>query len=378
VHASSTSMNVLHILVGLPRGGKERLVLDVCRKGPGIGVTGFILAMNDGALKEEFLRSEIDLRFSERSLPIDWRFVRDIRRSVKELQIDVVHTHEPVEAMHAFFATLNSRVPHVLSLHGFCTDLKNRLALRFLRSRVETLILVSESYRVLEPLIRRQSRGTHQAVLHNGIDLKRFEGARGVLRAELGVGSDSPLVGTIAHFVPGKDPLTIARALGIIMSDLPELHFVFVGTRDPRTPDIYDSCRQHCETLPCSSRIHFLHSREDIPAILASLDLLVLSSTQETFGLAAAEAMCVGTPLLLSRIPAFVEVAAGDECAFYFSVGDADDLARKMHEMMRDPGGRSRKIRSAKARVQGSFTIEHHIVALREIYREAVARKQKQ
>jgi L-malate glycosyltransferase len=369
-------MNVLHILVGLPRGGKERLVFDICREGPSLGILGSVLAMEDGAFKGDFVRSGINIETSKRSFPIDWRFVRKIKRSVEENSIDIVHTHEPVEAMHAFFAIRHSRVPHVLTLHGYFSDVKNRLALRFLRSHVDTLLFVSKAYRSLEPIVQFDSLSTRQDVLYNGIDTKRFEGATATLRDELCIGEGALLAGTIAHFVPGKDPMTIARALAIVMRQLPGLDFAFVGARDPRTPDIYDLCRQYCDSLPFGSRIHFLDSREDIPAILASLDLLVLSSTQETFGLVAAEAMYSGTPLLHSRIPAFLEVTAGNECAFEFTTGDAADLAEKMGALLMDPRKRSVKIPFAKERVQRNFTIQDHIRTLREIYKEALARKQ--
>jgi glycosyltransferase involved in cell wall biosynthesis len=375
-YATTTPMNVLHILVGLPRGGKERLVFDICREGPSLGILSSVLAMEDGALKDDFVESGINIEISKRSFPIDWGFVRKIKRSVEENGIDVVHTHEPVEAMHAFFAIRHSRVPHVLTLHGFFSDVKNRLALRFLRSHVDTLVFVSESYRSLEPIVQHRSLATRQEVIYNGIDTKRFEGVTATLRKELGIDGNSLLAGTIAHFVSGKDPITIARALAIVMRQLPGLHFAFVGTRDPRTPDIYDLCRQYCDSLSFGSRIHFLESREDIPAILASLDLLVLSSTQETFGLVAAEAMYSGTPLLHSRIPAFLEVTGGDECAFEFTTGDAGDLAEKMGALLMDPWKRSAKVSFAKDRVQRNFTIQDHILTLREIYKEALARKQ--
>ena len=369
------SLNILHILVALASGGKERLILDVCREGPALGLNGSVLAMSGGGLRNQFEKDGVNLEVHERRLPIDQYFVRAIRRTISEHDIDVVHSHEPVEGIHAFLATRRTSIPHILSLHGYFDDWKNRTALWFLRSRVDTLVSVSESYRSLEPLMRIRPGGAPQVVLHNGIDPKRFTNVRPLLRRELWIDDRSLLAGTIAHFVPGKDPQTIARALSSVMDAVPNLHFVFVGGREVRTPSLYESCLRYCQQLPSWPRIHFVGPREDIPEILASLDLLVQSSQKETFGLVAIEAMYVGTPLLLSRIPAFIEVTSAGKHAFFFDVGGAEDLAGQMTSLLTNEPERMRKVMLARAWVEKNFTIEKHISGLRDIYLHAIAKR---
>jgi glycosyltransferase involved in cell wall biosynthesis len=223
--------------------------------------------------------------------------------------------------------------------------------------------------------MKSRSAQARLVVLHNAIDPKRLNGVTPSLRQELGLLVDDCLAGSVAHFVEGKHPMTIARALGEVFKKMPNLHFVFVGSRDEKHPRIFDECRDFCRQLQISERIHFLGAREDVPAIMLSLDLLVQSSSSETFGLVPVEAMYLGIPVLLSRIPAFSEVTGGDRNAMFFEEGNHSDLAARLLSVLTNTRERLETAAAGQQWVKDHYMIEDHLRGLRQAYHEALRRR---
>src|SRR5437870_5751467 len=98
-------MKVMHILDSLNRGGAEMLVLDVCRNALANNLDLTMVATGGGDLESDFSNSGIPFYRLDRRRPMDLGLARRIRTIIEEQQIDIVHTHQGVEALHAYLAT---------------------------------------------------------------------------------------------------------------------------------------------------------------------------------------------------------------------------------------------------------------------------------
>lgn len=372
------NIRVLHVLVALPRGGKERIVLDECKHGSRVGLKNAVVAFAGGDMLNDFLAAGVDVTLVYRRYPVDLTIIRMLRERIREHDIDVLHTHEPVEGMHALLAAVGFPVAHVMSVHGHLDDAKNRLAFAFLRRRVDRIAPVSIACMQREALGVNPSEATRVSVLCNGCDVSRLQETSAILRTELGLSSSERLAGMISHFVPGKDPLSVVFALQEVLPRIPNLHFVFVGRKDDRFPLLYDECVGMAHKNPHADRIHFLGPRGDIAEVFGSLDLVVLSSVSETFGLAAVEAMVAGVPLLLSSIPAFVEVTRHGRHGHFFRPGDAADLARMMRTLLSDDALRMAHVVDARKWAEESYSLDKHLEELRQLYLGAMEHRSRQ
>lgn len=364
------------MLDSLNRGGAEMLALDVCRNALSSGMDLTFVATGGGDLEAEFRDSGADFVRLERRLPVDLDLAASLRRVIDERAIRVVHCHQAVEAAHALLATRGTAVKRVLSFHLGEADAKNRLALKFIAPRVDANVAVSRDL-----LARLKSEagfdtGRNFHVVHNGVDAARLRAAgRGRLREELALGPEDLLFGTIGNFYPDgrKDPMTACRALPQLFERAPRAQFVFVGGRSEDAPQLYDECVAFCrERAITAGRVHFTGKRADIPEILNSLDVFVLPSRREGFGIAAVEAMLAGVPAVLSDIGPLAEVSGGGEYASLFRAGDADDLARRLVELAREPERRALLAARAKEWAARQFGIEAHIAALLRLYESLV------
>jgi glycosyltransferase involved in cell wall biosynthesis len=365
-------MKILHMLDSLNRGGAETLALDVCRNARANGMDLTFVASGGGDLEEDFRQSGADFIRLRRRLPLDAVLVWRLRRIIQERDIRVAHSQQPVEALHLYIATRGLTTKCVLTLHGLYPGNKNELSLRFVLPRMDARIVPTDDMRSF--LAREQGiePGGDYVTVNNGVDFQRIRAkpGGGGLRSELGLDPRATLLGMVANFYPGqpKDHLTVCQALPALFERVPAAHFVFAGARSEAAPAVFDDCVNFCRERGISRRVHFLGKRSDIPAVLGSLDVFVLSSMREGFGMAAIEAMGMGIPPVLSDIGALREISGGGRYAVLFRTGDPQDLAEKLAALLRNPDERARLGAQAKQWAVEQFGIEQHIRNLIRVY----------
>jgi len=367
-------IKALHILDSLNRGGAETMMLDVCRNAKVSGLDLTFVATGGGDLENDFRQSGVEFIQLKRKLPIDLSLASQLRQIIKERDIQLVHSHQPVEALHLYLATRGLQTKRVLTLHGIYPGTKNELALKFVLPRMHAKIVVSENLRSQFTDNGICGPAGACSVVHNGIDSARLQTSGRKLRAELAVAEDELLLGMVGNFQPvaQKDQLTICKALPALFAQVPRARFVFVGARSAAAPELFGDCVSFCRQQGIGDRVHFLGKRADVPEVLNSLDAFVLSSLREGSPISVVEAMMMGVPAVLSDIPALREISNEGEYAVLFETGDADDLAAKLIALAGDRDERERLAANARKWALEQFGIERHVANLTKLYRSMV------
>ena len=129
------------------------------------------------------------------------------------------------------------------------------------------------------------------------------------MRTERGIPAGAPLLGQVAQITPWKGQDTAIRALaglrraglGAHLLLVGEIAFAGKGVRHDN-----HGFRRRLDDLVAElgvgDAVHFLGAREDVPALLAAMDLSLLPSWEEPFGLVTVESMAMGTPPLVSAV----------------------------------------------------------------------------
>jgi glycogen synthase len=113
---------------------------------------------------------------------------------------------------------------------------------------------------------------------------------------------------------------------------------------------------------------------EQLIGVMAHSNLVLLPSLREAFGLAAAEAMAVGTPMLVTNADGLKEIVGDADCALVAEAGSADDLAEKLAEAMQDAKGLRRRRDIASTRVREHFDISVCAANWARVLRHAAGR----
>lgn len=232
-----------------------------------------------------------------------------LARAARTIQPDIIQGWMYHGNLAAQLAGLLARVPVIWCVHKSISSLDDekpataaviRLSAR-LSGLPARIVYVSEAGRAQHE--RLGFRAEKSLVISNGIDAELFrpsESARHELRAELGLATDTLLIGLIARYHPQKDFPTFLRAAAALAEIHPAVHFVLAGTRaEASNAELAALLEEHGLT----PRVHLLGERDDIPWISAGLDIVSSSSAfGEGLSLALAEAMAAGVPCVVTDI----------------------------------------------------------------------------
>ena len=363
-------MKVLHFLDTTGRGGAETQVLDVCRNAGDFGLDLTFVTAQGGALENEFRSSGADFVKMSRRFPVDIYLASQLRKIIKEREIEIVHGYQPVEGLHLYLAARGLKnVKKVLSFQGFVFDRKNRLTAKFLIPRMDANIVVSEGLKKFHETVDGFDTKNFQ-VIYNGADIKRLEPTGKSLREELGLPEDVLLIGMIGNFYrdPRKDQFTICKTLPKVFAEIPNVHCVFAGKIEEGAEEKTADCINFCIENKIIERVHFLGGRSDVPDILAALDLFVFSSLYEGLPVALSEAMLAGVPLIVSDIEPLLEATDNGKYAEVFPVGNAEILSEKILKLLLDEKARKDLATRANEYAKENFSIEAHLRKLKNLY----------
>lgn len=367
-------MKILHFLDTVNRGGAETLVLDVCRNAPKANLEILFANAGGGALEGDFVNSGARNFRLARRLPFDFALVAELRKIVRENAIDIVHTHQAVEALHALAATFRTKTKVVLTHHGIVPDRKNLLATKFLLPRVAHNVLVG-----------RESRKNYErefnfkfppatSVIYNGVDERRLKPSGKNFRRELKISEDDLLIAMVGNFYaePRKDQLTLCRALPKIFAEMPHARCVFAGKTFAGAEGKFNECVELCRANGIGDKVFFLGARGDVPDILAATDVFVCSSLAEGLPIAVNEAMLVGIPAIVSDIAPLLEASHNGEFAAVFKTQNAADLSEKTLQLLKNVNAREELASRALKFARENFSIEAHLENLKNLYEKLI------
>ena len=295
------------------------------------------------------------------------------------LQPDVVHTHSSKAGVLGRWAAWLAGVGTVIhSIHGFGFHPEMPLLQRgFYRaleagtSAVTTRFLAVSQASLDAGVSQGILTPERSTLVRSGIRLAAFRGAvpDPVLRRELSIPPEAPLVGMIACLKPQKAPLDFVDAARRVARRVPTAHFLLVGDGEQRAV-VEEAARE----AGLSSRLHLTGWRRDIPAILAELSLLVLTSLWEGLPRVVPEAMAAGLPVVATRVDGTPEAVRDGETGFLVDPHDVQDMAEKIEYLLTHPAVARRMGESGRSRVE-EFDIDAMVQRQEAIYESLLSRQ---
>jgi glycosyltransferase involved in cell wall biosynthesis len=288
----------------------------------------------------------------------------ELFRIMRRHRFDLVHVHNPKPAIIGRIAARLARVPCVASTcHGFYATQDDHafkrvavLGLEWVAARCSDLDLFQSEEDLVWARRTHVAREGRSELLGNGTDLTRFDPARvpahrlSELRAELGIGDDAMVVGTVGRLVAEKGLREFCIAARKVRSRVPDAVFLVVGDHDPDKSDAITPDR-----LEGAEDVKFIGWREDLPDVMALMDVFVLASWREGMPRSAIEAAAMGKPLVLTDIRGCREVARDGREGFLVPVRDPERLAGAITRLLDDPDLRAELGNSARARALELF-----------------------
>jgi glycosyltransferase involved in cell wall biosynthesis len=215
------------------------------------------------------------------------------------------------------------------------------------------VIAVSEAVRA--DLLRRGVAPSRVHVVDSGVDEPPPPWPRARLAEVFTLPAGALATGTVArhHPVKGLDTLLDALALVANAPDAPSFVHLLIGD-GPETQRLMARARH----LGIEERVRFAGYRDDARAIVGALDLFVLPSRAEGFGLAALEAMAAGVAVVATRAGNLPALLGDGRLGALVPVDDAPALAAAMRSLLASPARRAAYAAAARARYLEAYSIE--------------------
>ncbi len=200
-----------------------------------------------------------------------------------------------------------------------------------------------------------------------GIDLQQFNPkkySKSAARKAFGLPAGRPIIGVMGRLDPQKGQEVLLRAVPALLRKHPKLHIVLAGDETAGEPGYKSRLEQLCETLAIRSKVTFLPFTGDVPRFMAALDVFVLPSYAETYGLVVIEAMAMGCPAVATMAGGVPEIIEDGKTGLLVSPRNQQELAEAMHRILTKPSLRSTMVRAAMQRAATHFDFNRTVEKL--------------
>ena len=362
--AQSAAGSVLFLISSLHPGGAERQLIGLAAGLARIGWRVRVVTFTDGGelagdLRGRGVAVESLHRQGRRDvIGFAMRLVRSIRRD----RPDVVHAYllgpNIASVLLKPFARGASIVWGVrasdmnLGHYGRRSSLIFALSCRLARFAD---LIICNSMAGLDHHAARGYPRRRMIMIPNGIDAGAFVPdpvARGMIRSELGVQDDRPLVGLVGRLDPMKDHATFLRAARLVADERPDVRFVCVGHGSDGTRDALEALTAE---LGLGDRVRWAGGRTDLSAVHNAFDLEVSSSAWgEGFSNAIAEAMATAVACVVTDVGDSAAVVG--DTGWVCRPGRPEELAAAILEAVARPEELAQRGKLARRRIVEQFS----------------------
>lgn len=383
-------MRIVHIITRLILGGAQEntlLTVQGLHQLHGDDVT-LITGPAEGPEGDLFARAE-ELGLKVEVMPelirairpgTDARAYRELRRSIRRLRPEVVHTHSSKAGIVGRAAAWHERVPFVVhTIHGLPfgpseSAIKNRLYIgleRWAARRCHAIVSVCDSM-TEQALAAGVGRPEQFSTVYSGMDVDAFLNpprAREEVRKELGLGPAEVAFGTVARLFERKGHEDILEVAPAVLKKNPNVRFVFIGSGILR-----EKLEREAEARGVREAIHFvgLVPPSRIPELLGAMDGVIHPSLREGLARVLPQSLIVGRPVISYDVDGAKEVTL-PETGILLPPRDLAGLERAVLRLAGDPGLREAMGTEGRKRFAERFRWQTMVEELRSLYARGLA-----
>lgn len=356
-------MNILQILPSLDVGGVETGTIDLARYLVAHGHKAITISSGGRLVRElDAIGSRhYNLPVGKKSLFTIIRMIGAVREIIRREDIDVVHARSRVPALIAYFACKGANKPFITTAHGYYKTHLLSQAMGWGK-----FVIVASN--IMAKHMVRDFGVPYERIrlIPRGVDLKRFKFREPAPRQ-----SKEFTVGMVSRITPLKGHSDFIRAVSILNRQIPRLKAVIVGEapKDKYKEDLELLIRR----LGLSQTIEFKPATNDVPGVLANLDVLVSATiTPEAFGRVIIEAHASGVPVVATKVGGVVDIVEDQKTGLLCASQNPKDMAQKIFTLYSDRELWARIAFESKKSVESYFNLDMMMEKTLAVYEEAV------
>jgi len=329
-------MRILQVINSLGTGGAEKLVSESIPLFRNAGIETDVLLLWDNEFPFYIELKSTDcckiyvLKKSNRIRDIySLSHIPKIRKIIKNY--DLIHVHLFPASYYTALANIGLNKKIIFTEHSTSnkriSNPRYKMIEKWVYAQYNCLVCITEEVKNIYQNYLGLAKKS--VVIRNGVDLDKIHDAAAYMKTEISskLKNDDFLLFQASGFRPPKDQDTIIRSLSLLPGHV-KLVLAGSGNRE-------EELRGLAATMGLEDRIIFLGPRTDIPRLLKTVDVVVLSSNYEGLSLASIEGMASGKPFVASDVPGLGKVVNG--AGLLFSKGNEKEFSAIISELMHHP-----------------------------------------
>jgi len=258
-----------------------------------------------------------------RKLSFGWqvlKYIYAIRQQLQEQKIQAVFCNDMRGLLTVGIAARSCNIPVMIwdkldRPHGWLDYLQLPLT--------NTIAFISESVKTKFPTwqLRRYHQKLH--TVPNGANIVQFDMTPPIKRQALGIEEQDIVFAIVGSITPRKGQDRLLTLVPRLVKQIPHAKIMIIGAEAGSEED-----KIYLENLPNRQHpnVHFLGLRQDVPAIMHTIDALIIPSRYEGMGQVIAEAMACRKPVVGARAGGIQEVIVDGETGFLFEGDNSEQL----------------------------------------------------
>jgi len=328
-------MKIVQLLPELNEGGVERGTMELSRELVKLGHESIVISAGGKLVKqiEEEGGKHIVLDICSKNIfTAPFRMLK-LRKSLKELQPDVLHARSRVPAWLTYLANMSLKIPFVTTVHGF--NSVNGY------SKIMTYgdkVICGSQFMVDHIMTHYHTDEEKIVLIPRGVDMKEFDAPLDVIfinefRKKYHL-NNSFIITQVARITHWKDQKTMINAFVEIKKNIKNAKLLFVGSVDESRMKYYEELQKMVIQTGYSDDIIFTGNQQKIKEIFALSNVSISASNKpETFGRANVESIFMGIPLIATNIGATVDYVKEGENGYLFEPNDCEILATLVQQV---------------------------------------------
>jgi len=236
---------------------------------------------------------------------------------------------------------------------------------------VDFFIYISRA--VAENYVIQGVRSVKGTVIHNAVDLSEFstDFDSASVRREFGWNGQERLVGVIGRLDWWKGHEYFLAAMAQVAQRISNLRGLIVGEPEstPLNREYYHKLQSLTKSLGLEDTVVFTGFRDDVPRLMSTLDVVVLSSSMpEPFGRVVIEGMAAGKPVVATAAGGVLDIIEDGVNGVLVPCQDSKAMAEAVLALLSDREKARQIGQAARQRVEEQFTVERHVAAIQQVY----------
>lgn len=350
-------------------GGAERIMRDLIAAIDRSRVTPFFASIYDEELASLIKQSGVSyLKLGEfrRSNPLHYLYSQlQLIYFILKNRIQIIHNNQCQDVFYSWLPAVLTNT-RIIIHHRDSSPLTARDV--FFINHVDCNLCMSswQNEHFLE----------NRAILvHEGVDLARIPiQPNGYRTKPANPAKGAVVVGLAGRIAPIKGHHIFVEAARIVLDQEPDTRFVIVGdTTSGYFADYYQQLKSRIDTLGMRECVIFQGFMRNPDEIYPQMDISVVPSLREPFGMVMLEAMAFSKPVVATNVGGPLDIVT-DKTGILVPVNDPAALAAAILRLVRDPYLREKMGNAGRDRIETHFTMEKSLARLYEIYDDLLCR----